>query len=196
MTLIEQRIRQFLKLRRPPQHLKDEATQEALAAEIIKIVSKAAPQSGVDVWIGQVCEGALTRTKGMGWPALDVWAAACGAAPRSDGSQQAHEESHRERELRVFCQRINDNEPVDELSLFGQLADRALKEGLITFSTLRARQRDAFNARRKFYGGEKAFAWADEVAPALAHDMRNAEQQAEREVRSQYKDDTVERKKI
>jgi len=185
MTLIEQRIRDFLALRRPPQHLKDDATKEALTMQIVKLVAGNAPDTGLDQWIGQVCEKALIKHKGNGWPSPDVWAE---VSNTRRAQPHAQDEPRRIRSLRIFADRITGKQPVGEHYLLGWMADEALRSGMIGFAQLREYQRAAFVARRNAYGTDKAFAWADKVAPALAADMRRADNEAEAAVRQPYAD--------
>lgn len=192
MNMIEQRIRDFLKLRKPPQHLTgDHAALEALIAQIVKIVEDRKPADNVEAWVGEVIERAMIKQKGSAWPSADVWAIAVGAA--SQRATRAHKPptdmSGTERAYQALVRAIQNDQPVAEPMLFSRLAERALREGLISFGDLRAYQRSAFIARREFYGAPAAFKWLDEMNPALAQDMRDQREAAERELRPQHASD-------
>lgn len=158
--MIEQRIRHWLKGRKAPMGF-NEDQREALLAEIIGIVEKAAPQEDVSAWVGQVIERAMMRQKGLGWPSPDVWAIAVGGArkpvrPAQPDGQRSALRSEADR----VASRINENQIVGENALFGKVADLMLFEALVTLSQLRRYQIAAFNERQAMYGPEKAMRWA------------------------------------
>jgi len=170
--VVDGAIRTALKMRKPPQHLADDAAQEDMIRQIVAIVSKRAPKVDVTPWVGEVIEAAMIKGKGHTWPSLDIWARASGAAATQGETRAGPELSATEASFRVFVNHIQNQRAVAEPMLFSAFADRALRDGLIRFEDLRRYQRAAFDARRKFYGDASAFKWLDEKNEALAHELR------------------------
>lgn len=172
MQAVDGAIRTALKMRRPPQHLADDASQEDMIRQIVAIVSKRAPKVDVTPWIGEVIEAAMIKGKGHAWPSLDIWARASGAAASQVDTQAGPELSATEASFRVFVDRIQNQRAVGEPMLFSAFADRALRDGLIRLEDLRRYQRAAFDVRKKVWGEASAFRWLDEKSPALAELLR------------------------
>lgn len=187
MKIIEQRIRDFLSTRRPGSHLGTEAAKENVIQQIVGVVSKHAPDVGVESWIGEVIESAMVRQKGNGWPSADVWAAAVGAAGMKIAPQdETNVLSLTEYSFQRFCEAVRNGQPVAEPMLFGAAADRALREGQFGLKRLRSYQVGAYHARRKMYGQPAAMKWLQDRLPILAEELAAAHNRAEAEIRPQH----------
>lgn len=172
-------------LRRAPQHLSDPSRQEEYLAQVVKLLERAAPDTGRDEWAAKTVERAMMRQKGHGWPSFDVWASVLsggGAAEPADTKE--NELSVTERTFRKNCQRLNEGELVDENFLFGRFVDRALREERFTLSQLKSYRFSAFARRRFLYGHDEALKWLTERAPEMAEAIER--KRAAREVRPQH----------
>lgn len=172
---IEARITNFLKARRVPSHIKDDASRDELLRQIVRVVENHAPDHDVEAWVGKIIEKATVLQKGLGWPTPDIWAKAVGQTNYNAKREEipASEKSLADRAFDAFVRRINDGEPVDENMLFGRTADRALREQAVLFDTIRRYQIGAYMAWKKRYGRDVALQRMDDRNPTLAQWIRD-----------------------
>lgn len=72
---------------------------------------------------------------------------------------------------RIFAERLNAGRPVSAHDLFGERANRCLRDNLISMDALRNYQRYEYHARVKADGKEAAVRWLSEKCPALFNEM-------------------------
>lgn len=175
MSVIETKIRNFLGTRAVPRHLANDGAREEVIGQIVGVVSKHAPDSDVESWIGQVIEKAMIAQKGNAWPSVQVWAIAVGgvahesAGPVKDsGAYDPHSQTFGDR---VFAERLIKGEAVGEHDVFGARADRCLREGRFGLDRLRSYQKAFYYKHKDIYGPESAKRFLAERAPALFAEM-------------------------
>lgn len=188
MNTIEARVGDWLDQRKPPRGL-NETQVASLRADIISVVKKHQPATGVDAWLGEVLERIILSMRSGVWPGPQVWAMAVGAASQPKKEDQPAELSATEYSFRIFVKRMQEGGTVGEPELFGGLADRALRDGVISLDQLRQRQRSAFFARRALYGDGPAFDWLDRMQPQLSEELKRQRVAARGDVRLPHADD-------